>query len=98
MKTFKFETTEIMQNNISGYDVSLEIINSILNNLDLKEGEEIDAMCIITNDSDLIYEVGIAYEDLKETLRVNLKIMEEFEDYETCQKVINALKYLETNG
>jgi len=99
MKTFIFETTEEMKDCLLGkdYDISFEVVNTALNNLNLKEGEEVDIMEFITEDSDLTYEVGIAQEDLKDTLEVNLKIMEHHEDYEICQKIIEAIKYLESN-
>jgi len=97
MKTFTFETTEEMKNILlsKDYDISSVIVKASLENLDLKEGEEIDIMEFYTEDSDLIYEVGIAQEDLLETLKVNLTVMEHHEDYEMCQKIVRAIKYLE---
>ena len=32
--------------------------------------------------------------DMVETLKQNLTTMEEYEDYERCQKIVNALDYL----
>ena len=36
----------------------------------------------------------IAREDIIITLEQNLESMEEFEDYERCQKIIDAINYL----
>ena len=35
--------------------------------------------------------------DMVETLEQNLEVMEEFEDYERCQKITEALDYLRNN-
>lgn len=99
MKKFTFETTEEMKSILlqKDYEVASTIVKVALDNLDLKEGEEVDVMEFYTEDSDLIYEVGIAQEDLLETLKVNLETMEYHEDYEMCQKIMNAINQLENN-
>ena len=35
--------------------------------------------------------------DMVETLEQNLDVMEEYEDYERCQKITDALHYLKIN-
>ena len=33
-----------------------------------------------------------------ETFETNLPIMEEYEDYERCQKIVNAINYLKSKS
>jgi hypothetical protein len=42
----------------------------------------------------MIYDIMIERLDMVETLEQNLQIMEEFEDYERCQKIFEAINYL----
>jgi hypothetical protein len=48
----------------------------------------------ITKDTDLIYDIIVNRKDFIETLNQNLPLMERYEDYERCQNIVNALKYL----
>lgn len=69
------------------------IVDMALKNLDTTT-QDIPVISIYTKDEDLIYDVIIGREDLVETLEVNLEVMEDFEDYERCQKIKDAINYL----
>lgn len=55
---------------------------------------DIPVVSIHTKDTDTLYDIIINREDIIETLEQNLISMEKFEDYERCQKIVNALSYL----
>tara|TARA_R110000822_G_scaffold69481_1_gene168529 strand:- start:302 stop:652 length:351 start_codon:yes stop_codon:yes gene_type:complete len=69
------------------------IVDMALKNLDTTT-QEIPVISIYTKDEDLVYDIIIGREDLVETLEVNLEAMEDFEDYERCQKITDAIYYL----
>ena len=69
------------------------IVDSALLNLKTRK-KQIPVVSISTKDNSLIYDIVISRPDLIETLEQNLETMEEYEDYERCQKIVNALKYL----
>ena len=65
--------------------------------LNIENGEkEIPVVSIFSKEEDLNYDVVIDPEDLIDTLEQNIEIMEGYEDYERCQKIANALKYLKS--
>jgi hypothetical protein len=70
-------------------DVAIENIDTTI--------EEIPVVSIVTLDDDLVYEVVIDRTDMVETLEQNLELMEDFEDYGRCQKITDALFYLNNN-
>ena len=69
------------------------IVDIALENLDTTI-ESIPVVSIATIEDDLIYDVVIDRMDMVETLEQNLILMEDFEDYGRCQKITNALFYL----
>ena len=71
------------------------IVDTALKNLDTIT-PEIPVIRIYTKDEDLTYDVIIGREDLAETLEVNLENMEDLEDYKRCQKITDAIYYLNT--
>jgi len=60
-------------------EVCLENLNSNIDPIPIVE--------ITTKDDDIIYEVEVTREDLIITLQSNLKVMEEYEDFESCIKI-----------
>ena len=76
-------------------ELSNLIVDSALLNLKTRK-KEIPVVSISTKDNSLIYDIVISRPDLIETLEQNLETMEEYEDYERCQKIVNALKYLKS--
>jgi len=91
----EFETTEEMEDIFREgyYDFSKRIIDVTLENLDATE--EVHILEILAKDTGTLYEITLEPEDKIEVLKQNLKIIERFEDYETCSKVIEAIRYLE---
>ena len=73
--------------------ISNLIVDVAIENLDTTI-EEIPVVSIVTLDDDLVYEVVIDRIDMVETLEQNLELMEDFEDYGRCQKITDALFYL----
>ena len=69
------------------------IVDVALENLDTTI-ESIPVVSIATIEDDLIYDVVIDRTDMVETLEQNLILMEDFEDYGRCQKITDALFYL----
>jgi hypothetical protein len=69
------------------------IVDIALENLDTTI-ESIPVVSIATIEDDLIYDVVIDRMDMVETLEQNLILMEDFEDYGRCQKITDALFYL----
>jgi hypothetical protein len=69
------------------------IVDVALENLDTTI-EIIPVVSILTKEDDLIYDVIIDRVDMVETLEQNLMLMEDFEDYGRCQKITDALFYL----
>jgi hypothetical protein len=91
----EFETTEEINETFRGGNKELSdlIVDIALKNLKTKK-KQIPVVSITANDDDLIYEVMIDREDLLETLETNLETMEEYEDYERCQKIADGVNYL----
>ena len=69
------------------------IVDIALENLDTTI-ESIPVVSIATIEDDLIYDVIIDRDDMVETLEQNLILMEDFEDYKRCQKITDAIFYL----
>jgi hypothetical protein len=71
------------------------IVDTALDNLHT-EIENIPVLSIFTKDTDTLYDIIIERPDMIETLEQNLVSMEEYEDYERCSKIINAIDYLKS--
>ena len=71
------------------------IVDIALDNLHT-EIENIPVLSIFTKDTDTLYDIIIERPDMIETLEQNLVSMEEYEDYERCSKIINAIDYLKS--
>jgi len=80
---------------VEGYEeLSMEIVHTILKNIDAKKGE-FKVAEITFNSSDDIADIYVEPEDFILTLSQNIWVFEEIEDYETCAKIRDAIKYLE---
>jgi hypothetical protein len=73
------------------YDLSCLVVDVALENLKTKR-KVIPVVSIYSQDEDLIYDLTLDREDIEETLTQNLSIMERFEDYERCQKIVDGIK------
>jgi hypothetical protein len=91
----EFDTTEEITEYVSGgnYNLSVLIVDTILKNLKTKKREML-IISFIAKDADLTYDIIVNRKDFIETLTQNLPSMEKYEDYERCQNIVNALKYL----
>tara|TARA_R110000796_G_scaffold104011_7_gene213547 strand:- start:604 stop:909 length:306 start_codon:yes stop_codon:yes gene_type:complete len=58
--------------------------------------KEIPIVSIKAKDVDITYQVTIERHDMLETLEINLEYMEDFEDYERCQKITEGIEYLKS--
>ena len=91
----EFKSSEEMNTMFADDNQSLSnlIVDIALENLDTTI-ESIPVVSIATIEDDLIYDVIIDRIDMVETLEQNLILMEDFEDYGRCQKITDALFYL----
>jgi len=91
----EFKSSEEMNTMFADDNQSLSnlIVDIALENLDTTI-ESIPVVSIATVEDDLIYDVIIDRMDMVETLEQNLILMEDFEDYGRCQKITDALFYL----
>ena len=94
----EFDTTEELNTSFTegNKTISDTIVDVALKNIKTKR-KIIPVIQFTTKDDDMIYEVMIERPDMVETLEQNLEVMEEFEDYERCQKITEALDYLRNN-
>ena len=92
---WQFETTEQLQSIFEGGYKKLNnlIVDTAIANLKTRK-KEIPVVSIYTKDEDMFYDIIIERPDMIETLEQNLKSMEEYEDYERCTKIQQALNYL----
>lgn len=92
---WEFDTTEEMNDSFRGGDKKLHdlIVDTALANIKTKR-KTIPVVSITTKDEDMIYDIMIERDDMLETLEQNLTSMEEYEDYERCQKIVEAISYL----
>ena len=92
---WEFDTTEELNDIFSSGMKELNdlIVDEALKNLKTKI-KQIPVVSIYTKDEDLIYDILIDRPDIVETLEQNLDTMEDYEDYERCQKIVKALDYL----
>jgi hypothetical protein len=90
-----YNTSEEVEEMLNGgdYELSCLVVDIALKNLKTKK-KTIPIVSIYTQKEDMIFDFTLDREDIEETLNSNLKIMEDFEDYERCQKIINGIKYI----
>ena len=95
--TLEFNTTEDLNEAFAGGNkfISEVIVDTALKNIKTKR-KIIPVIQFTTKDDDMIYDVMIERPDMIETLEQNLEVMEEYEDYERCQKITDALHYLKS--
>lgn len=96
---WEFDTTEELNSIFSDGKKELNdlIVDIALKNLKTKR-KEIPVVSIYTKDEDMTYDILIDRPDMIETLEQNLTAMEEYEDYERCQKIVSALDYLKSKS
>jgi hypothetical protein len=82
------EWEEMMKH--QNYDISKAIVDKILENLHTKK-RFIPILEIEINNNEEIYDITLDRKNMLNTLQVNLKIYEKYEDYEGCDNIIKAI-------
>lgn len=99
IRKIEFKTEEEMEQSFAENDYKFHkfVVDSALKNIDSKK-KEITIMSILTKDTNTTFDIILEPEFMVETLETNLPIMEEYEDYERCQKIVNAIDYLKSKS
>lgn len=93
-REFKISKTENIEDEIAGnLEISNIIVNTILSNLDTTK-KHIYALSIFLEDTGDNYDFTINRDCFRDTLNRNLYIQERFEQYEVCNKILDALNKL----
>lgn len=77
------------------YNLSCLVVDTTLENLKTKR-KVIPLVSIYSQEEDMVWDLTLDREDIEETLSKNLPIMEKFEDYERCQKIVNGIKFIKS--
>jgi hypothetical protein len=90
------ESTDEFQELIYKKDfrISKAVVEGILNNMNTRK-KHIHVLSIICEDEDEIFDITVERKHFAETLNENLKYYVENEEYEGCQKIIEAIKILQ---
>ena len=90
------ESTDEFQELINNKDfrIAKAVVEGILNNMSTKK-KHIHVLSIICEDEDEIFDITVERKHFAETLNENLKYYVENEEYEYCQKIIEAIKLLQ---
>jgi len=80
---------------ISNRDVRISkaLVETILKNLKGRK-RHIHALSVLVEQEQTIYDITVDREEFETTLKQNLPIMEENEDYETCAEIVKAISFL----
>ena len=99
IRKIEFKTEKEMEQSFAENDYKFHkfVVDSALKNIDSKK-KEITIMSILTKDTNTTFDIILEPEFMVETLETNLPIMEEYEDYERCQKIVNAIDYLKSKS
>jgi hypothetical protein len=73
--------------------ISKALVETILKNLNGRK-RHLHALSVLVEQEQAIYDITVDRQDFVVTLEQNLSILEENEDYETCAKVMDAIKFL----
>jgi len=93
-REFKISKTENIEDEIAGnLEISNIIVDTILSNLNTTK-RHIYALSIVLEDTGDNYDFTINRDCFRDTLNRNLYIQEKFEQYEVCNKILEALDKL----
>jgi hypothetical protein len=89
------ESTDEFQELINNKDfrIAKAIVEGILSNINTKK-KHVHVLSVICEDEDEIFDITVERKHFIETLDENLKYYVENEEYEGCQKIIEAIKLL----
>jgi hypothetical protein len=87
-----FEFQELINN--KDFRIAKAVVEGILANLTTKK-KHVHVLSIICEDEDEIFDITVERKHFAETLNENLKYYVENEEYEGCQKIIEAIKLLQ---
>lgn len=96
-KKITFDTEEEMEEAFekNDYEFHKFVVDSALKNINSKK-REITIMSILTKDTNTTFDIILEPKFMIETFETNLSIMEEYEDYERCQQIVDAISYLKS--
>jgi hypothetical protein len=77
------------------YELSRLVVDTTLENLKTRK-KVIPIVSIYAQEEEMFWDLTLDREDMEETLSKNLKIMEKFEDYERCKKIVNGIKFIQS--
>ena len=75
------------------FRIAKAIVEGILDNINTKK-KHVHVLSVICEDEDEIFDITVERKHFVETLDENLKYYVENEEYEGCQKIIEAIKLL----
>ena len=75
------------------YNLSCLVVDTTLENLTTKK-KVIPIVSIYATNEDVIFDLALDRGDIEDTLTQNLPIMERYEDYERCQKIVDGIKFI----
>ena len=89
------ESTDDFQELINNKDfrISKHIVEGILANLNTKK-KHVHVLSVVCEDEDEIFDITVERKHFADTLDENLKYYVENEEYEGCQKIIEAIDLL----
>jgi len=89
------DSTDEFQELINNKDfrISKHIVEGILANLNTKK-KHVHVLSVVCEEEDEIFDITVERKHFAETLDENLKYYVENEEYEGCQKIIEAIKSL----
>jgi hypothetical protein len=89
------DSTDEFQELINNKDfrISKHIVEGILANINTKK-KHVHVLSVVCEDEDEIFDITVERKHFAETLDENLKYYVENEEYEGCQKIIEAIKLL----
>jgi len=92
ISVYSSEEFEQMISNLD-YRISKALIETILKNLNGKK-RHYHVLSVSIENEQLIYDITVDKQDFPKLLENNIQVFENCEDYETCDKIVKALKHL----
>ena len=93
-REFKIKRAEHFEDEVEGnIEISNIIVDTILSNINTTK-RHIYAISITVEDTGDTYDFTINRDCFRDTLNKNLYIQERFEQYEVCNKIVEALEKL----
>ena len=97
VRKITFDTEAEMEETITAqnYNFSKYIVDKAFQHLTSSEAE-ISVLEIETIDTNTTFDIVLEPKHMVATLKANLPVMEEHEDYETCKKIVDSIDFLKS--